>query len=227
MQPCARLPSRTHGPSCSSSPSPPATSPTQWTRTSWRGSATRRRGLRKGQALPQGLGGHRRGDAGLASQDGKDDGRRTPRGLIRRTSTCPLLTIAALQFNARMYPAAVKGDEAILCKVIGQDNGISQVTMPNPQSGQMQPVPQMDPQTGQPVDGRWQDGPAMASASRSQGQTSKAGQRISEHDDLLPHGRVGGRHRRPADPAAGLSAAPSARCGTTRGRALSRRWSRR
>jgi chaperonin GroES len=37
----------------------------------------------------------------------------------------PLLTIAALQFNARMYPAAIKGDEAILCKVIGKDNGVS------------------------------------------------------------------------------------------------------
>jgi chaperonin GroES len=37
----------------------------------------------------------------------------------------PLLTIAALQWNARMYPAAIKGDEAILCKIIGQDNGVS------------------------------------------------------------------------------------------------------
>jgi chaperonin GroES len=35
----------------------------------------------------------------------------------------PILTTAALQFNARMYPAVVKGDEAVLCKVIGQDNG--------------------------------------------------------------------------------------------------------
>jgi chaperonin GroES len=70
-----------------------------------------------------------------------------------------------------MYPAAVKGDEAILCKVIGQDNGIP-VTMPNPQSGQIQPVPQMDPQTGQPlmVDGKmvpqWQVPPG-AKASRA------------------------------------------------------------
>jgi chaperonin GroES len=35
----------------------------------------------------------------------------------------PILTEAALQFNARMYPAVVKGDEAVLCKVVGQDNG--------------------------------------------------------------------------------------------------------
>ena len=35
----------------------------------------------------------------------------------------PILTTAALQYNARMYPALVKGDEAVLCKVIGQDKG--------------------------------------------------------------------------------------------------------
>lgn len=35
----------------------------------------------------------------------------------------PLLTTASLQFNARAYPAIVKGDEAISCKVVGQDNG--------------------------------------------------------------------------------------------------------
>jgi chaperonin GroES len=35
----------------------------------------------------------------------------------------PLLTTAALQFNARAYPSIVKGDEAISCKVVGQDRG--------------------------------------------------------------------------------------------------------
>lgn len=54
----------------------------------------------------------------------------------------PLLTTACLQFNARMYPAVVKGDEAILCKVVGQDNG-QPLLMPNPTNGQMQPVPQL------------------------------------------------------------------------------------
>jgi chaperonin GroES len=64
----------------------------------------------------------------------------------------PLLTIAAMQFNARMYPAVVKGDEAVLCKVIGQDNGKPKMA-PNPQTGEMQPVPdlQHDPQTGKMV----------------------------------------------------------------------------
>lgn len=36
----------------------------------------------------------------------------------------PLLAYAVMQFNARAYPAIVKGDEAVKCKVIGQDNGL-------------------------------------------------------------------------------------------------------
>lgn len=39
----------------------------------------------------------------------------------------PLLTPAALQFWARMLPAVIKGDEAVLCKVVGQDNGRPQI----------------------------------------------------------------------------------------------------
>lgn len=66
----------------------------------------------------------------------------------------PLLTTASLQFNARMYPAVVKGDEAVLCKVVGQDNG-RPVMAPHPQTGEMMPMPMLqpgppDPQTGQP-----------------------------------------------------------------------------
>lgn len=64
----------------------------------------------------------------------------------------PLLTIAAMQFNARMYPAVIKGDEAVLCKVIGNDNGKPKMA-PNPQTGELQPVPDLvaDPTTGKPV----------------------------------------------------------------------------
>jgi chaperonin GroES len=36
----------------------------------------------------------------------------------------PLLTPAVLQFWSRMLPAVIKGDEAILCKPIGQDKGM-------------------------------------------------------------------------------------------------------
>lgn len=35
----------------------------------------------------------------------------------------PMLTTAALQFNARAYPAIVKGDEAVSAKVVGRDLG--------------------------------------------------------------------------------------------------------
>jgi chaperonin GroES len=39
----------------------------------------------------------------------------------------PLLTTAALQFNARAYPAIVKGDEAVSVKVVGRDQGRPQM----------------------------------------------------------------------------------------------------
>jgi chaperonin GroES len=60
----------------------------------------------------------------LASQDQPVETKTTPWNNCSNVNI-PLLTIAALQWNARMYPAAIKGDEAILCKVIGQDNGLS------------------------------------------------------------------------------------------------------
>jgi chaperonin GroES len=85
----------------------------------------------------------------------------------------PLLTIAAMQYNARMYPAVVKGDEAVLCKVIGQDNG-RPVMGPNPVSGEMQPVPAMDAQgqVVQPLQPQWQVAP---------GAKAKRAQRVSEY----------------------------------------------
>lgn len=50
----------------------------------------------------------------------------------------PLLTTASLQFAARAYPAIVKGDEAVSCKVIGSDKGL-------PEMGQDgQPLMQVD-----------------------------------------------------------------------------------
>lgn len=85
----------------------------------------------------------------LAAQSHKDEKKDTPwKGASN--VRWPLLTTAALQFNARMYPAVVKGDEAILCKVIGQDNGKPQM-MPHPETGQPIPAPQMapNPETGQ------------------------------------------------------------------------------
>lgn len=58
----------------------------------------------------------------LAAQSQNDDKKTFP-WVGAANVRYPLLTTAALQFNARMYPAVVKGDEAILCKVIGQDSG--------------------------------------------------------------------------------------------------------
>jgi chaperonin GroES len=39
----------------------------------------------------------------------------------------PMLTVAALQYNARAYPAIVKGDEAVSIKIVGKDNGRPQI----------------------------------------------------------------------------------------------------
>lgn len=39
----------------------------------------------------------------------------------------PMLTVAALQFNARSYPAIVKGDEAVSVKVVGKDAGMPMI----------------------------------------------------------------------------------------------------
>lgn len=92
----------------------------------------------------------------LAAQDKPVEEKNTPWPTSSNVNV-PLLTVAALQFNARMYPAAIKGDEAVLCKVIGQDSGVP-VTAPNPVHGGVQPVPQLGPD-GQPVldeDGKMQ-----------------------------------------------------------------------
>ncbi len=68
----------------------------------------------------------------------------------------PILASAMLQFNARAYPAVVKGDEAILCKVIGRDEGrpsqLAQalqafIESQNPQA--LQAIGQMEPEIAQ------------------------------------------------------------------------------
>lgn len=123
----------------------------------------------------------------LAAQDKAVSVKDTPWSSSSNVNV-PLLTIAALQFNARMYPAAIKGDEAILCKVIGQDNGVS-VKGPNPKTGQMQPMPQIGPD-GQPVmdaDGKlvpqWQVPP---------GAKAKRARRVSEYLNTVLFYRMDG-----------------------------------
>lgn len=104
-----------------------------------------------------------------ASQDKPTETKTTPWNNASNVNI-PLLTIAALQWNARMYPAAIKGDEAVLCKVVGQDNGVplmgpdgqqavigpdgqpmpASVFMQQVQAMQAQQPPQVGPD-GQPV----------------------------------------------------------------------------
>jgi chaperonin GroES len=61
----------------------------------------------------------------------------------------PLLTVAATQFNARAYPAIVKGDEAVAVKVVGADKGRPQMVQ-TPQG--VIPMPVLGPDS-QPVMG--------------------------------------------------------------------------
>lgn len=60
----------------------------------------------------------------------------------------PLLTTAALQFNARSYPAIVKGDEPVMCKVIGNDNGLPQIGPDGQQLMQVNGAPVFNGQLG-------------------------------------------------------------------------------
>jgi chaperonin GroES len=59
----------------------------------------------------------------------------------------PMLTVAALQYNARAYPAIVKGDEAVSIKIVGKDNGRPQMGA----DGQPQLDVAASQQMGQPV----------------------------------------------------------------------------
>ena len=93
----------------------------------------------------------------------------------------PLLTTAALQFNARMYPAVVKGDEAVLCKIVGQDNG-KPVMAPHPQTGQMMPMPMLQPgPDGQPQPVMGPDGQMQPQWQVEPGAKAKRARRVSEY----------------------------------------------
>jgi chaperonin GroES len=74
----------------------------------------------------------------------------------------PLITVAALQFNARAYPAVVEGDTIVKSKVVGKDDGIPEI---DPATGQ----PAVNPETGEPI---WKVPPGVK---------AEKGERISEH----------------------------------------------
>lgn len=79
----------------------------------------------------------------------------------------PLLSYAVMQFNARAYPAIVKGDEAVSVKVVGADNG-QPLTTPDGQpvlalpNGQMVPAAvagQLPPDVQQALQPAWRREP--------------------------------------------------------------------
>jgi chaperonin GroES len=74
----------------------------------------------------------------------------------------PLITVAALQFNARAYPAIVEGDEVVKAKVVGNDDGQPEI---DPATQQ----PAVNPETGEPI---WKVQPGIK---------AEKAQRISEH----------------------------------------------
>ena len=97
----------------------------------------------------------------------------------------PLLSYAAMQFNARAYPAIVKGDEAVSCKVVGADKGLPAMGPDGQPAMQFQGMPVMvgqqgpmvmSPQGPMPLQGEpepvWQ---------RAPGAKAKRAQRVREY----------------------------------------------
>jgi len=60
----------------------------------------------------------------------------------------PIITEAAINFNAMMYPNVMSDGNICKCKVVGDDSG-QPMLMQDPRTGMV--VPQLDPQTGQPI----------------------------------------------------------------------------
>jgi chaperonin GroES len=56
----------------------------------------------------------------------------------------PLITVAALQFGARAYPAIVDGQRIVKAQIVGSDDGIPQI---NPDTKE----PMVDPLSGEPI----------------------------------------------------------------------------
>jgi chaperonin GroES len=77
----------------------------------------------------------------------------------------PLVTVAALQFGARAYPAIIDGNRVVKAQVIGSDQGVPAM---GPDG---QPIVMQDPNTGEPVP-QWQTPP---------GAKRERADRISEH----------------------------------------------
>jgi chaperonin GroES len=74
----------------------------------------------------------------------------------------PLVTVAALQFGARAYPAIVDGQRIVKAQIVGSDDGVPQI---NPDTKD----PLVDPLSGEPV---WAKPP---------GEKRKKAERVSRH----------------------------------------------
>ena len=99
----------------------------------------------------------------------------------------PLLTVAGLQFNARSYPAIVKGDEAVSCKIVGADKGMPVMGPDGQPVMQFQGMPVvagpqgaavMTPQGPQPLPEGAQPEPAWQ---REPGAKAKRAQRVRDY----------------------------------------------
>ncbi|RYG90123.1 MAG: hypothetical protein EON59_00655 [Alphaproteobacteria bacterium] len=87
----------------------------------------------------------------------------------------PLLATAVLQFAARAYPAIVKGDEAVSCKVVGQDKGRPATD----EQGNPLPAMQMGPEGPMPVMGP--DGQPQPQWAVPPGTKAKRANRVREY----------------------------------------------
>lgn len=101
----------------------------------------------------------------------------------------PILTIAATEFNARAYPAIVKGDETIQVKVVGSDKGRPKM-MQTPQGLMPEPQTQPDPQTGEPVPVIGPDGQPMPVWEVPPGAKASRAQRVKDYLNVVLNYRM-------------------------------------
>lgn len=125
-----------------------------------------------------------------ASQEGERDPKDYP---FQNASDVqyPILTQAAIEFNARAYAAICKGDETVQVKVIGSDKGRPQVQQ-TPEG--IVPVPQMqpNPETGQPEPVMGPDGKPAVMWAIPPGAKLKRANRVKEYLNVLLNYRMKG-----------------------------------
>ena len=101
----------------------------------------------------------------------------------------PILTIAATEFNARSYPAIVKGDETIQVKVVGSDKGRPQ--MDQTDFGPV-PIPQMqlNPETNEEEPVMDADGKPLPVWAIPPGSKAARAQRVKDYLNVVLNYRM-------------------------------------